>query len=109
MTLLARTLQSSATVERNNTGGVHHMGILSWILFGLIAGVIAKLIMPGKDPGGFIVTILLGIAGAFMGGFIGQALGFYGEGETAGLFMAILGAILLLAIYRMTVGRRARV
>jgi uncharacterized membrane protein YeaQ/YmgE (transglycosylase-associated protein family) len=55
------------------------------------------------------VTILLGIAGAFMGGFIGQALGFYGEGETAGLFMAILGAILLLAIYRMTVGRRARV
>ena len=85
------------------------MGILSWILFGLIAGVIAKLIMPGKDPGGFIVTILLGIAGAFMGGFIGQALGFYGEVETAGLFMAILGAILLLAIYRMTVGRRARV
>jgi uncharacterized membrane protein YeaQ/YmgE (transglycosylase-associated protein family) len=109
MTLLARTLQSSATVERNNIGGVDHMGILSWILFGLIAGVIAKLIMPGKDPGGFIVTILLGIAGAFMGGFIGQALGFYGEGETAGLFMAILGAILLLAIYRMTVGRRARV
>ena len=84
------------------------MGILGWILFGLIAGVIAKLIMPGKDPGGFIVTILLGIAGAFMGGFIGQALGLYAEGETAGIFMAILGAILLLAIYRMTVGRRAR-
>jgi uncharacterized membrane protein YeaQ/YmgE (transglycosylase-associated protein family) len=84
------------------------MGILGWILFGLIAGVIAKLIMPGKDPGGFLVTILLGIAGAFMGGFIGQTLGFYGEGETAGIFMAILGAILLLAIYRMTVGRRAR-
>jgi len=83
------------------------MGILSWILFGLIAGVIAKLIMPGKDPGGFIVTILLGIAGAFLGGFIGQALGFYGEGEAAGIFMAILGAILLLAIYRMTFGRRA--
>ena len=59
------------------------MGILGWILFGLIAGVIAKLIMPGKDPGGFIVTILLGIAGAFMGGFIGQALGLYAEGETA--------------------------
>ncbi len=83
------------------------MGILSWLLFGLIAGVIAKLIMPGKDPGGFIVTILLGIAGAFLGGFIGQALGFYGEGEAAGIFMAILGAILLLAIYRMTIGRRA--
>jgi uncharacterized membrane protein YeaQ/YmgE (transglycosylase-associated protein family) len=84
------------------------MGILGWILFGLVAGVIAKLIMPGKDPGGFIVTILIGIAGAFLGGFIGQALGFYREGESAGMLMAILGAILLLAIYRMTVGRRVR-
>lgn len=84
------------------------MGILGWILFGLVAGVIAKLLMPGKDPGGFIVTILIGIAGAFLGGFIGQALGLYREGEAAGMFMAILGAILLLAIYRMTVGRRAR-
>jgi uncharacterized membrane protein YeaQ/YmgE (transglycosylase-associated protein family) len=82
------------------------MGILGWILFGLIVGVIAKLIMPGKDPGGFIVTILLGIAGAFMGGFIGQALGLYREGEPAGWLMAILGAILLLAIYRMVIGRR---
>jgi uncharacterized membrane protein YeaQ/YmgE (transglycosylase-associated protein family) len=82
------------------------MGILGWIVFGLIVGVIAKLIMPGKDPGGFIVTILIGIAGAFMGGFIGQALGFYGEGEPAGWLMAILGAILLLAIYRMVIGRR---
>ena len=83
------------------------MGILGWILFGLIAGVIAKLIMPGKDPGGFIVTILLGIAGALLGGFIGRALGFYGQGEGAGIVMAILGAILLLAIYRMTMGRRS--
>jgi uncharacterized membrane protein YeaQ/YmgE (transglycosylase-associated protein family) len=82
------------------------MAFLGWILFGLIVGVIAKLIMPGKDPGGFIVTILIGIAGAFMGGFIGQALGFYGEGETAGWLMAIVGAILLLAIYRMVVSRR---
>ena len=82
------------------------MAFLGWILFGLIVGVIAKFIMPGKDPGGFIVTILLGIAGAFMGGFIGQALGFYGEGETAGWLMAIAGAILLLAIYRMVIGRR---
>jgi uncharacterized membrane protein YeaQ/YmgE (transglycosylase-associated protein family) len=82
------------------------LSILGWILFGLIAGVIAKLIMPGKDPGGFIVTILLGIAGAFLGGFLGQAMGLYGEGETAGIFMAILGAILLLAIYRVVVGRR---
>jgi uncharacterized membrane protein YeaQ/YmgE (transglycosylase-associated protein family) len=82
------------------------LSILGWILFGLIAGVIAKLIMPGKDPGGFIVTILLGIAGAFLGGFIGQAMGLYGEGEAAGIFMAILGAILLLALYRVVVGRR---
>jgi uncharacterized membrane protein YeaQ/YmgE (transglycosylase-associated protein family) len=82
------------------------LSILGWIVFGLIAGVIAKLIMPGKDPGGFIVTILLGIAGAFLGGFIGQAMGLYGEGEAAGIFMAILGAILLLALYRVVVGRR---
>lgn len=85
------------------------MGILAWILFGLVAGVIAKLIMPGKDPGGFIVTILLGIAGAFLGGFLGQALGLYREGEAAGMFMAILGSILLLAIYRMITRRTARV
>lgn len=85
------------------------MGIIGWILFGLVAGIIAKLIMPGKDPGGFIVTILLGIAGAFLGGFLGRALGFYGEGEGAGMLMAILGAIVLLAIYRMVVGRRRTV
>jgi uncharacterized membrane protein YeaQ/YmgE (transglycosylase-associated protein family) len=83
-------------------------GILGWILFGLVAGIIAKLVMPGKDPGGFIVTILLGIAGAVLGGFIGQALGFYGEGEAAGFFMSVLGAILLLAIYRVVVRGRTR-
>lgn len=75
-------------------------GVLGWIVFGLIAGVIAKLLMPGKDPGGFIVTILLGIAGAFLGGFLGRTLGLYSEGEAAGLIMAILGAIILLALYR---------
>ena len=82
------------------------MGILSWILFGLVIGVIAKLLMPGRDPGGFIVTILLGIAGALFGGFIGRAMGFYGENQGAGWIMSILGAILLLAIYRMMVRRR---
>jgi uncharacterized membrane protein YeaQ/YmgE (transglycosylase-associated protein family) len=82
------------------------MGILSWILFGLVVGVIAKLLMPGRDPGGFIVTILLGIAGALFGGFIGRAMGFYGENQGAGWIMSILGAILLLAIYRMMVRRR---
>ncbi len=84
-------------------------GVLSWILFGLVAGVIAKLIMPGKDPGGFIVTILLGIAGALLGGFLGQAMGFYGEGEAAGMIVSVLGAILLLAIYRVATRSRARV
>ena len=83
------------------------MGILTWILFGLVVGIIAKLLMPGKDPGGFIVTILLGIAGALLGGFIGRAMGFYGENDAAGWIVSILGAILLLAIYRMMVRRRA--
>lgn len=82
------------------------MGILGWILFGLIVGAIAKLLMPGRDPGGIIVTILLGIAGALLGGFIGQALGFYEAGEGAGFIMALLGAIVLLALYRMMIGRR---
>jgi uncharacterized membrane protein YeaQ/YmgE (transglycosylase-associated protein family) len=82
------------------------MGILAWILFGLVVGVIAKLLMPGRDPGGFIVTILLGIAGALVGGFLGRVMGFYGPNETAGWIVSILGAILLLAIYRMMVGRR---
>jgi uncharacterized membrane protein YeaQ/YmgE (transglycosylase-associated protein family) len=82
------------------------MGIVSWILFGLVIGVIAKLLMPGRDPGGFIVTILLGIAGALVGGFAGRAMGFYGEGESAGWLMSILGAIVLLALYRMMARRR---
>jgi uncharacterized membrane protein YeaQ/YmgE (transglycosylase-associated protein family) len=65
--------------------------------------------MPGRDPGGFIVTILLGIAGALLGGFVGRALGFYQEGEPAGFIMAVIGAIILLAIYRAVVGRRRTV
>lgn len=76
-------------------------GVLGWILFGLIAGVIAKLLMPGRDPGGFIVTVLIGIAGALLGGFIGRALGVYSAGEGAGIFMAIAGAVALLALYRL--------
>jgi uncharacterized membrane protein YeaQ/YmgE (transglycosylase-associated protein family) len=75
-------------------------GILGWIIFGLIAGIVAKLLMPGKDPGGFIVTAVLGIAGALLGGFIGQMLGLYREGEPAGFLMSVVGAILLLALYR---------
>jgi uncharacterized membrane protein YeaQ/YmgE (transglycosylase-associated protein family) len=82
------------------------MAILSWILFGLVVGIIAKLLMPGRDPGGFIITILLGIAGALVGGFIGRAMGFYGTNESAGWIVSILGAIILLALYRMMVRRR---
>ena len=82
------------------------MVILSWIVFGLVAGFIAKLLMPGRDPGGFIVTILLGIAGALVGGFIGRAMGFYGPGQSAGWLMSILGAIILLALYRMVARRQ---
>ena len=82
------------------------MAILSWIVFGLVVGIIAKLLMPGRDPGGFIITMLLGIAGALVGGFAGRAMGFYGPGQSAGWLMSILGAIILLALYRMAVRRR---
>jgi uncharacterized membrane protein YeaQ/YmgE (transglycosylase-associated protein family) len=82
------------------------MGILAWIVFGLVVGIIAKLLMPGRDPGGFIVTILLGIAGALLGGFIGRAMGFYGPSQGAGWLMSIAGAIVLLLLYRLVVARR---
>lgn len=83
------------------------MGILWMLLLGLIAGALAKLIMPGKDPGGIIVTILLGIAGSFVGGFLFGALLGIGDGDmTSGLIGSIIGAIILLAIYRWWVGRR---
>ena len=82
------------------------MGILGWILFGLVVGIVAKLLMPGKDPGGFIVTIILGIVGALLGGFLGRMLGLYREGEPAGFIGATLGAILVLWIYRMATRRR---
>lgn len=81
--------------------------IIGWILFGLVVGIIAKLLMPGRDPGGFVITILLGIAGALLGGFVGRAIGLYGPGQSAGFFMALLGAIILLAIYRLVAGRSA--
>jgi len=82
------------------------MAILGWILFGLIVGALAKLVMPGRDPGGIIVTMLLGIAGAVIGGFLGRALGFYGPGDAAGFLMSFLGAVVLLFLYRMFVRRR---
>ena len=78
-----------------------------WVLIiGLVVGALAKLIMPGKDPGGIIVTMLLGIAGAFLGGWLGRAVGLYQEGQGAGFIMSLIGAIILLAIYRLVIGRR---
>jgi uncharacterized membrane protein YeaQ/YmgE (transglycosylase-associated protein family) len=84
-------------------------GILGWIIFGLIVGAVAKLLMPGRDPGGFIITMLLGIVGAVLGGFVGRALGMYGPNDGAGAFMSILGAVIVLFIYRMADGRRGTV
>jgi uncharacterized membrane protein YeaQ/YmgE (transglycosylase-associated protein family) len=83
------------------------IAILSWIVFGLIVGALAKLVMPGDDPGGIIVTILLGVAGAIVGGMIGRAMGFYGPEQAAGYLMSIAGAIVLLALYRMVARRSA--
>ena len=79
---------------------------LAWIVFGLIVGALAKLLMPGRDPGGIIVTILLGIAGAVLGGLIGQTLGLYERGQAAGFIVSLLGAMLLLLIYRTVVRTR---
>jgi len=85
------------------------MHILTTLIVGLIVGALAKLIMPGKDPGGFIITILLGIAGAFVGGWIGHALGWYEAGEGPGIIVSVIGAIVLLGIYRLVIGRRRTV
>jgi uncharacterized membrane protein YeaQ/YmgE (transglycosylase-associated protein family) len=82
------------------------MAILSTLLVGLIVGAIAKLLMPGKDPGGFIITILLGIAGAFIATYIGQAIGWYKAGQPAGWIMSVIGAMILLLLYRLLFKRR---
>ncbi|MDP8912172.1 MAG: GlsB/YeaQ/YmgE family stress response membrane protein [Pseudomonadota bacterium] len=79
---------------------------LGWIVVGAIAGVLAKAIMPGKDPGGCIVTILLGVGGALLAGFIGNSLGWYTQGQAGGFIAATLGAILILFIYRLLMRRR---
>jgi uncharacterized membrane protein YeaQ/YmgE (transglycosylase-associated protein family) len=79
------------------------------LIIGLIVGAIAKLIMPGRDPGGIFVTMVLGIAGALVGRIIGRVLGLYGPGQPAGFIMSIIGAIVLLAIYRAVIGHRRAV
>ena len=81
------------------------LAVLSWIVFGLVVGIVAKLLMPGRDPGGIVITMLLGIIGAVVGGFIGRALGFYGPNQAAGFLMSVVGAIVLLALYRLVARR----
>ena len=82
------------------------MDILTTLIVGLIVGALAKLVMPGRDPGGFIITILLGIVGAFIGGWLGHTLGWYRAGEGPGIIVSVIGAVILLAIYRAVIGRR---
>jgi len=82
------------------------MSIIWAIVIGFIVGLIAKALMPGRDPGGFIVTVLLGIVGAVVASFIGQAMGLYASGQSAGFIASVIGAIIVLAIYRMVIGRR---
>jgi uncharacterized membrane protein YeaQ/YmgE (transglycosylase-associated protein family) len=79
------------------------MGIIVWIVFGLLVGIVAKVLMPGRDPGGFILTALLGIAGALVGGFIGRTAGWYGESDPVGFVMAVVGSIVLLVLYRLVI------
>lgn len=83
------------------------MHLIGTLIIGLVVGALAKLLMPGNDPGGIIITILLGIAGAFVGTFLGQALHLYQPGQSAGWIMSIIGAMILLLIYRLIRGRTA--
>jgi uncharacterized membrane protein YeaQ/YmgE (transglycosylase-associated protein family) len=84
------------------------MEIIYAILIGLVVGIIAKFMMPGNDPGGFVITTLLGIAGSIIAKYIGQAIGWYRAGEPAGFIAAVFGAMILLGLYRIVAGRRAR-
>jgi uncharacterized membrane protein YeaQ/YmgE (transglycosylase-associated protein family) len=101
-----RQLLCGAAVAKGEGGLMENYGILGWIVIGLLAGGIAKLLMPGRDPGGCIVTILLGIAGALLAGFLGRAVGWYDTGEGAGFVAAIVGAFLILLGYRLIARRR---
>jgi len=84
------------------------MSVLGWIIFGLIVGMVAKLVHPGRDPGGVVMTIIIGIVGALIGGYIGRGFGWYQQGDPVGFVMAVLGAIILLVLYRVVAGRAAR-
>lgn len=82
------------------------MSILGTLIIGFLVGLVAKFLMPGRDPGGFIVTILLGIVGAFVATWLGQSLGWYQPGEAAGFIGSVIGALIVLFIYRLIIGRR---
>jgi len=84
------------------------MSIITMLVIGLLVGLVAKFLMPGDDPGGIIMTILIGIAGSFIAGYIGRAAGWYAEGEPVGFLASVAGAILLLVVYRLLFGRRRR-
>jgi uncharacterized membrane protein YeaQ/YmgE (transglycosylase-associated protein family) len=84
------------------------MGALLWtLIIGLVIGAVAKLLTPGRDPGGCIITMLIGIAGSFVAGYLGQAMGWYQQGQPAGFIASVVGAMLLLLLYRLIAGRRA--
>ena len=85
------------------------ISIIGAIIIGLLVGIIAKFLMPGRDPGGFIVTVLIGLAGSFIGTFLGRALGWYRDGEAAGFIASVVGAMLLLFLYRLIAGKRTNV
>jgi uncharacterized membrane protein YeaQ/YmgE (transglycosylase-associated protein family) len=82
------------------------MELLWTLLIGLVVGIVAKFLMPGRDPGGFIITTVIGVAGAFVAYAIGRSMGWYGQGEPAGFLASVAGAVILLALYRMIAGRR---
>jgi len=82
------------------------MSIIWTIIIGLIVGIVAKFLMPGRDPGGFVITAIIGIVGSVIATFLGQALGFYRPGESAGFIAAVIGSIILLLLYRMVVGKK---
>jgi uncharacterized membrane protein YeaQ/YmgE (transglycosylase-associated protein family) len=85
-------------------GVVFH--VIGWIVFGLIVGIVAKLLVPGRDPGGFVITAVIGIVGALVAGWLGRAVGWYGADDSAGFLMSIVGAVVLLLIYHALAGRR---
>jgi uncharacterized membrane protein YeaQ/YmgE (transglycosylase-associated protein family) len=97
----------TAFQQRSEHNEENSMSFIIAIIMGLIIGAIAKFIMPGRDPGGIIVTCLIGIAGSLLATFLGQRLGWYGQGESAGLIGGIVGAVILLTIYRLLIRNRA--